>query len=48
MTDDHPMLINFPDEAIFNMDITNEWKLYFDGSHTRNGLGDGIMFITPQ
>ena len=48
MSDDHPMLIDFSDEAIFNMDIANEWKLYFDGSHTRNGSGDGIMFITPQ
>ena len=48
MTDDHPMLIDFPDEAIFYMDITNEWKLYFDGSHTRNGSRAGIMFITPQ
>ena len=30
MIDDHPMLIDFPDEAIFNMDIGNQWKLYFD------------------
>ena len=42
------MLVDFPDEAIFNMDIANEWKLYFDGSHTRNGSGAGIMFFTPQ
>ena len=48
MEDDHPMLIDFLDEAIFNMDIANEWKLYFDGSHTHNGSGAGIMFITPQ
>lgn len=48
MSDDHPILIDFPHEAIFNMDIANEWKLYFDGSHTQNGLGAGIMFITPQ
>ena len=48
MTDDHPMLIDFPYEAIFNMDIDNEWKLYFYGSHTCNGLGPDIMFITPQ
>ena len=48
MIDDHPMLIDFPDEAIFNMDIANEWKLYFDGSHTRNSSGAGIMAITPQ
>lgn len=42
------MLIDFPDEAIFNMDIADEWKLYFDGSHTRHGLGASIMFVTPQ
>lgn len=46
--DDHPMLIDFLDEAIFNIDIANEWNLYFEGSHTRNGSGVGIMFITPQ
>lgn len=48
MTDDHPMLIDFPDEAIFNMDIANQWKLYYDRSHTRNVLGANIMFITPK
>ena len=37
MTNDHPLLIEFLDEAIFNMDIANEWKIYSDGSHTRNG-----------
>ena len=46
--DDHPMIVDFLDEAIFHMDIANEWKLYFDGSHTRNSSGAGIMFITPQ
>ena len=46
--DDHPMSVDFPNEAIFNMDIANEWKPYFYGSHTRNGSRDGIMFITPQ
>ena len=33
--DDHPMLIHFPNEAIFNIDIANKWKLYFDGSHKK-------------
>ena len=48
MIDDHAMLIDFLDEAIFNMDIANGQKLYFGGSHTRNGSGAGIMFINPQ
>lgn len=48
MKDDHPMLLDFLDEAIFNMDIANEFKFYFDRLHTRNGLGPGIMFITPK
>ena len=42
------MLVDFLDEAIFHVDIANEWKLYFDGSHTKNGSGDGIIFVTPQ
>lgn len=40
--------MDFPDEAIFTMDIANGWKLYFDGSHTRHSSGAGIMFVTPQ
>ena len=46
--DNHPMLIDFPNEDIFNMDIANELKLYFDGLYTRNGLGAGIIFIIAQ
>lgn len=46
--DGHPMLIDFLDEAIFNMDIAKKWNLYFDGSHKKNGSRDGIMFVTPQ
>ena len=42
------MLIEFPDEDIFNMDVSNEWMLYFDIFHSRNGLGASIMLITPQ
>lgn len=45
---DHPLISNFPDEEIFMITTTQTWKLYFDGSYTRHGLGAGILFITPQ
>lgn len=24
------------------------WKIFFDGSHTQNGAGLGILFVTPH
>ncbi|GLJ30929.1 hypothetical protein SUGI_0616100 [Cryptomeria japonica] len=48
ISDDHPMLTNFLDESVFAFTSSNEWKLYFDGSHTKFGSGAGILFVTPQ
>lgn len=48
MQDHHPMLIDFPDDSVFTITTSSTWKLYFDGSHTNHGAGEGILFITPQ
>lgn len=45
---DHPLVVNFLDESIFQVEPKSPWKLYFDGSHTGHGSGVGILFITPQ
>ena len=45
---ENPLVSEFPDESIFNIDIATHWKLYFDGSYTQHGSGAGIFFITPQ
>lgn len=31
---DNPLILEFPDESIFNLSIADHWKLYFDGSYT--------------
>lgn len=48
VTDDHPLVTQLPDESIFNMESSNLWTLYFDGSFTHGGSSAGILFITPQ
>ena len=47
MTDNAPMQIDFPDSLV--MYVTEcTWKMFFDGSHTQNGAGVGILFVTPH
>lgn len=45
---DHPLISNFLDEEIFMITTTQPWKLYFDGSYTRDGSRTSILSITPQ
>lgn len=45
---ENPLISKFFDESIFNLNIANHWKLYFDGSYTQHGFGVGVLFITPQ
>ena len=47
MTDNAPMQIDFPDTSL--MYVTERtWKMLFDGSHTQNGVGSRILFVTPH
>lgn len=46
--DNHPLVVDFPDESVFSLSTSTSWKLYFDGSYTSHGEGEGILFITPQ
>ena len=47
ISDHAPMQIDFPDSLVLY--ITNRtWKMFFDGSHTQNGAGAGIFFVTPH
>lgn len=48
MIDYHPMMIDFPNEAIFVVMAPSNWKLFFYGSYTKHGVGAGIHFIMPQ
>ena len=41
------MKIEFPDASI--MYITKRtWKMFFDGSHTQNEAGAGVLFVSPH
>lgn len=47
LMDDQPIHREFPDAHILALSMQT-WKLYFDGSCTQQGLGAGILFVTPQ
>jgi len=32
----------------FEPNQTNFWKLFFDGSCTKHGAGDGVVLISPE
>ena len=37
----------FPDSEIINVELEEDWKLYFDGATHKNGYGIGILLISP-
>ena len=47
MTNNAPMKINFLDSLVMYVS-EHTWKMFFDGSHTQNGVGAGILFVTPH
>jgi len=57
LQDDNPLVIELPDEHIFQLDdvdvpieLEDEWDMtiYFDGSKCEKGGGVGVIFVTPQ
>ena len=47
MTDDAPLHLDFPNASIMYLTKCTQ-KMFFNGSHTQNGDGIGILFITPH
>ncbi|KAG9450338.1 hypothetical protein H6P81_010303 [Aristolochia fimbriata] len=51
---DHPvpaeweLIEEFPDEKIFLVEVLPPWEMYFDGTLRRNGVGAGVLFISPK
>lgn len=45
--DTTPMQIEFPDASIIYV-TERTWKVVFDDSHTHNGAGAKILFVTPH
>ena len=51
---DNPIMENiereaeFPDSEIMNIEVQEDWKLYFDGAANRNRCGIGILLISPE
>lgn len=48
LVDTHPLIAKFLDEYVCIVATQTQWKLYFDGSHTKNGSEAGFLFVTPQ
>lgn len=44
----YPLVTEFPNEGFLKVLESNTWTLYFNGSYTHNGVGEGILFVTPQ
>ncbi|KAG9454401.1 hypothetical protein H6P81_007305 [Aristolochia fimbriata] len=51
---DHPvpaeweLTEDFPDEEIFLVEVFPPWEMYFDGVARRNGVGTGVLFVSPK
>lgn len=45
---DHPLIIEFLDDAIMTITTSTKWNLYFYGSCTQHNLMTQILLITPQ
>lgn len=45
---ENPLIFELPNELVFLVNLTNQWKIYFYGSFTQHGSKAGILFITPQ
>ena len=41
------MQIEFLDASIMNI-TDRTWKMFFDRSHTQNGAGAGVFFVSPH
>ena len=47
ISDHAPMQIDFLDSSVLYI-TDRTLKMFFDGSHTQNGVGAGILFVTPH
>ncbi|KAM1094244.1 hypothetical protein ACFX2B_009150 [Malus domestica] len=51
---DHPILAEWkisndlPDGEVFYIDIFPTWTMFFDGSARADGVGAGVVFMSPQ
>ena len=51
---DHPIPIaweisdDFPNEEIFYVDIFPSWMMFFDGLTRYDGIGVGVVFVSPK
>ncbi|KAG9444902.1 hypothetical protein H6P81_016242 [Aristolochia fimbriata] len=42
------LMEEFPDEEIFLVELLPPWEMYFDGAARRNGVGAGVLFVSPR
>ncbi|XP_017978221.1 PREDICTED: uncharacterized protein LOC108662400 [Theobroma cacao] len=46
--DDWKFFEDLPDEDVLCIEIPRPWKLYFNGAARQDGVGAGVIFITPE
>ena len=39
---------DFPDEDVFNIEVMTPWMMFFNGATRREGVGAGVVFVSPQ
>ncbi|CAL9018761.1 unnamed protein product [Prunus brigantina] len=51
---DHPIPVDWeisddlPDEQVFFADVSPAWMMFFDGSARNDGVGAGVVFVSPE
>ena len=46
--DDWELSNDLPDEEVMVIEISQPWKLFFDGAAQRRGAGAEVVFLTPE
>ena len=39
---------DLPDEDVLFIEMSEPWKMFFDGAARQDGVGAGVIFITPE
>ena len=46
--DDWELSDDLPDKEVMVIEISQPWKMFFDGAAQRCGVGAGVVFVTPK
>ena len=46
--DDWELFYDLLDEEVMLVEMSQPWKMFFDGAAQRDGVGAGVVFVTPK